>query len=108
MPLMRFFCLSLVVSALLAGRLAAAEAPAEGGPITFEQHIRPILKANCFRCHGGEEEFKGGLDLRLRRLMAAGGDSGSAIEPGKKDESLLYQRIRKGEMPPVDRKLTEA
>ena len=36
------------------------------GP-TFERDIRPIFKAHCFHCHGGEGETKGGLDLRLRR-----------------------------------------
>ena len=62
--------------------IVAADAPAAGGPITFEEHIRPILKAHCFRCHGGEEESKGSLDLRLRRTALTGGDSGPAISPG--------------------------
>src|SRR5438876_5244 len=33
--------------------------------LTFEQHVRPILKAHCFQCHGEEEKPKGKLDLRL-------------------------------------------
>ena len=33
-------------------------------PLTFEKDIRPILKANCFDCHGEGEKLKGGLDLR--------------------------------------------
>ena len=69
--------------------------PAACPTITFEQHVRPIFKAHCFRCHGGEEETKGGLDLRLRRLMVGGGDSGPAIVPGKHDESLLYATRRR-------------
>ncbi len=79
---------------------------ADDEPLTFEKHVRPIFKAHCFRCHGGEEEAKAGLDLRLRRLMAAGGESGPAIVPGNQAESLLVERLRSGEMPPTDKKLS--
>jgi mono/diheme cytochrome c family protein len=91
--------------AAIGAKASAEEAPTT---ITYEQHVRPIFKAHCFRCHGGEEETKGGLDLRLRRLMAGGGDSGPAIVPGKRDQSLLYARVLSGEMPPVDHKLSPA
>jgi cytochrome c553 len=37
--------------------------------LTFEQDVRPILKAHCTNCHGEEEKPKGGVDLRLRRFM---------------------------------------
>ncbi|MEX0679161.1 MAG: PSD1 and planctomycete cytochrome C domain-containing protein [Pirellulales bacterium] len=98
----------LVLFACLVARAPWARADDTGGKLTYEQHVRPILKANCFRCHGGEGETKGDLDLRLRRLIAAGGESGPAIVPGNRQESLLYQRVRAGEMPPTDRKLTPA
>jgi hypothetical protein len=73
---------------------------AEEPSVSFERDVRPILKATCFHCHGEEEELQGGLDVRLVRLMTAGGDSGAAIVPGKRDESYLFERIRDGEMPP--------
>jgi cytochrome c553 len=92
----------LIVLASLVALLGVAEAD----ELTYEQHVRPILKANCFRCHGGEGETKAGLDLRLRRLIAAGGESGAAIAPGKRGESLLFEKIAAGEMPPTDKKLT--
>jgi hypothetical protein len=83
-----------------------ASGPGRAAEPTFERHIRPILKANCFPCHGEGEKLKGGLDLRLRRLLVQGGESGPAIVPGKRDESLLFERIGKAEMPPGKKKLT--
>ncbi len=93
--------LLLCVAVGLATPLARAD-----DAVSFERDVRPILKAHCFHCHGGEEKTEGNLDLRLRRFMAAGGDSGPAIVPSNHAESLLYQRVASGEMPPVDKKLS--
>ena len=68
--------------------------------ITYEKHVRPFLKTHCFQCHGEGGELQGGLDVRLRRLIAKGGESGEVIVPGKPEESLLLQRLRDGDMPP--------
>jgi hypothetical protein len=51
--------------------------------LTYEQHVRPILKAHCFQCHGEQEKPKAKLDLRLVRLLRRGGRSGEAIVPGR-------------------------
>src|SRR5947207_2061521 len=89
------------------GWLLFASAPAiAAAPPTFEKDIRPILKAHCFECHGEGEKLKGGLDLRLRRLMLQGGDDGPVIVPGKPGQSLLFKLIHSGEMPKRDKKLT--
>lgn len=71
----------------------------------FETDIRPILKAHCFECHGEGEKLKGGLDLRLRRLILQGGDEGPALVPGKPDRSLIFKMVHSGEMPKRDKKL---
>lgn len=87
----------------LAALLALLLIPAIGRadePLTYEKHVRPILKAHCFQCHGEESEKKGNLDLRLRRLIVKGGDTGEGIVPGKPAESTLLQRIKDKEMPP--------
>lgn len=87
----------------LAGRVGAARAEE---PLTFEKHIRPILKAHCFQCHGEEEKPKAQLDLRLVRWIARGGKKGPAVVPGKPAASLLWTRIEAGEMPPGEKKLS--
>lgn len=74
----------------------------------FETDIRPILKASCFHCHGEKKEIEANLDLRLRRLISKGGDSGPALIPDSPEKSLLWQRIESGEMPPGDAQLTDS
>jgi mono/diheme cytochrome c family protein len=75
-------------------------------PVTFEKHVRPIFKTHCFLCHGEAGVTKGKLDLRLRRWLVRGGESGAAIAPGEPSESYLLSRISSGEMPPGDKKLS--
>ena len=72
----------------------------------FEDAVRPILKAHCFECHGEGKRPKGGLDVRLKRYLATGGDGGPVIVPGNAKKSLLLDKLRTGEMPPGKRKLT--
>ena len=93
----------LLLSALF---LMSAAGTALARPLTYERDVRPILKAHCFQCHGEDGVKRGELDVRLRRFLIAGGDSGAAIVPGKSDESLLFNRVTSGEMPPEDKKLS--
>ncbi|MSR32063.1 MAG: DUF1553 domain-containing protein [Gemmataceae bacterium] len=76
------------------------------GALDFENSIRPLLKTHCFECHGEGKKNRGGLDLRLKKSMARGGESGPAIEPGKPGKSLLVEKIQSGEMPPGKQKLS--
>ena len=92
---------ALSASSLLAAPATKPAAPAE---LTFERDIRPILKANCFHCHGEEGKTKGGLDVRLRHLLAKGGEHGPAIVPGKAEKSRLFTMVRDGEMPKGENK----
>ena len=91
--LLVFFCMS-------------GSAVAQEKPLTFETHIRPLLKAHCVECHGDGAKPKGSLDLRLKRLLLEGGNTGPALVAHKPGESLLIQRVKKGDMPPGKRKLT--
>lgn len=99
-PACRFLgiCVALFGSAVIA-------ADAVGDPV-FESDVRPILKANCFHCHGEDEKTEGKLDVRLARLIIRGGDNGPSIVPGQADQSPLVRRIAAGEMPPGEKKLS--
>lgn len=81
---------------------SAAASTSLAAELTYERDVRPILKTHCFHCHGEGGERRGGLDLRLRRLIAEGGQSGEVIVPGAAEGSLLLQRLRDGDMPPED------
>ena len=67
--------------------------------IDFLNEVGPLLAKRCAGCHDAVEK-KGGLNLTKRETLLSGGDSGPAIVPGKFDDSLLWQRIASGEMPP--------
>lgn len=90
-----------------AGKRTAVSSKKAEPAVSFEADVRPILKAYCFDCHGGGEKLEAKLDLRLRRFLVRGGDSGHAIVPGKPDQSLLLRRLKSGEMPPTTKKVPE-
>jgi hypothetical protein len=89
---------SFLAALLLAGFLPGA-LPAEDRPILFESDVRPLLEKHCLKCHQ-PSKAKGGLDVTRMPLILRGGDNGAAVVPGKPADSLLVQRVEKGEMPP--------
>ena len=83
---------------------AAAEPPRVP---TFEGDVLPVLNAHCLQCHGGVHQ-KNGLDLRTLPAVLKGGKGGAAVVPGKPDDSPLWQKLAKDEMPRTDNKVSEA
>ncbi len=82
-----------------------AVSAADDGLEFFEQRIRPVLVARCYKCHSADSpKAKGGLRLDLRTSTLEGGDSGPSLVPGKPDDSLLIKAIAwsgvVSEMPP--------
>jgi formylglycine-generating enzyme required for sulfatase activity len=70
--------------------LAGAASPARAADkVDFEHQIKPILELDCVRCHGAEKP-KGGLRLDTKSGALQGGDNGTALVPGKPDQSPLY------------------
>ncbi len=93
---------------LFCAHVAWAEAPAK---LDYNNHIRPILAENCFKCHGADEkQRKGKLRLDVRNEALAK----KAIIPGKPDESEVIKRLLTTEeddvMPPPKehRKISDA
>lgn len=98
----RLLALSAIV--LVPAFVAAAETPKVP---TFEGDVLPVLNAHCLQCHGGVHQ-KSGLDLRTLPAVLKGGKSGAAVVPGKPDDSLLWQKLAKDEMPKTDNKVSDA
>nr|ACO70936.1 hypothetical protein [uncultured Verrucomicrobiota bacterium] len=90
------------------GLLTLANIAHAAGPLTFEKDIRPILKTNCFQCHGEDGEKKGDLDVRLARFILKGGENGPAIVAGDPAKSHLLDLVKKGEMPKKKTKLKDS
>ncbi len=94
-------------SILLLGAIApsgafASESPTPDSGAFFEQHIRPILAAQCVECHGASKQ-KNGLRLDSREAMLVGGETGPAVVAGNAAESLMLRAVRHQdglEMPP--------
>ena len=108
------FCLVSTQVSLQAGDDVPGNSTAEAAPEPapeptseqiefFEKHVRPVLVAKCFSCHGPNQQ-KGGLRLDSRAALLAGGDSGPAIMLGDDAaESLLVDAVNHGDivqMPP--------
>ena len=93
-----------LIFSLLVGVASAAEDDSTTieSSVPFESTARLVFKTHCFHCHGESGVVEGGLDLRLRRLIVQGGDSGAAITPNDPSDSYLLDRMVDGEMPPEE------
>lgn len=59
----------------------------------YNQSVLPILRTNCYRCHGGFNH-RGGLNIVTRAGLLKGGHDGAVIVPGDASKSLLVRLIR--------------
>jgi len=101
------------IDTFLSAKIERAQSLAANTPRDVAEHfhtkVMPILRNECFRCHG--DKVQGGLQLNGREAALKGGDSGlPAVAAGKPDESELLTRVRstsEGErMPPTGKGLT--
>ena len=69
----------------------SAQAPA---PVDFARDVQPLLRANCYGCHGASLQsgnFR--LDRRRDSMPNRVGANGARIVPGNSAASRLYQRV---------------
>jgi hypothetical protein len=83
-------------------------APSPADVEFFEQQIKPILQANCWKCHGPVKQ-NGGLRLDHRTFILRGGDLGPAVSLEDPSDSNLLRAINyeELEMPPTGRLANE-
>ena len=75
--------------------------------VTYEEHIRPILRARCFSCHSANKK-EGDLNLSTYTSLRVGGGSGEVVEPGSAEDSYLWSLVSHESepfMPPKSDKL---
>ena len=63
----------------------------QAATVDFVRDVQPILRQNCYSCHGTKEQ-KNGLRLDRRKDAMRGGTI-RVIGPGNADGSRLYQRL---------------
>ncbi len=101
---------SLSVCALAAASHLLAQDAAPSSPAFYDAKIKPVLSANCYKCH--TDRMSGGLRLDSREAILKGGDSGPAIVVGSPDKSLLVTAVHQTDpdlkMPPKGAKLSDA
>ncbi|MBY0374369.1 MAG: PSD1 and planctomycete cytochrome C domain-containing protein [Bryobacteraceae bacterium] len=91
---------------ILIGSILAARGYSQ---VDFARDVQPILRKNCYGCHGAAMQQSG---FRLDHGPSAlkGGYSGASIIPGDATKSTLIQRVsgEKGVpvMPPMGKRLT--
>ena len=87
--------LALCATALTSLLAPGIQAQDKAGVAFFEKHIRPVLVKECYSCHSAKAKaVKGSLLLDSRAGWTRGGESGTAVVPGKPGESLLIEAVR--------------
>ncbi|WP_443217394.1 c-type cytochrome domain-containing protein [Rhodopirellula sp. P2] len=92
-----------------AGVFAAdAKSTDEPAKVTFEDHVKPILRQHCLNCHS-QSDKRGGLAMDSYGAMMEGGGSGEIVyDDGDAETSRLWQLVNHDDtpvMPPSQPKL---
>ena len=78
--------LLLTVAALALPLAASAQ------KVTYDEHILPVFKNSCLKCHGSDKP-KADLDLSSFGGAMKGGSSGLIVTGGDPDGSVLYKVV---------------
>lgn len=97
--LLRLSILAIVIAAAFSTSSHAAD------KITYQTHVKPILREHCFACHSQDDAS---ADLALDSLdsLLSGGAGGEVLVAGDPDASRLWKLVTHQEapkMPPGDK-----
>jgi cytochrome c len=74
-------------------KVVAQADPAPNTMAYYNDKVQPILRENCYRCHGAPNH-RGGLQIDTKSGLLRGGHDGAVIVPGHPEQSLLISLIR--------------
>ncbi|NBV23713.1 MAG: hypothetical protein EBS05_17555 [Proteobacteria bacterium] len=77
---------------LLAAAVVVLPFAASAQKVTFDEHILPLFKNQCLKCHNAEKP-KADLDLSTFSATMKGGSSGLIVTGGDPDGSSLYKVV---------------
>ena len=99
--------LAVILAVGLLGSPRSVASPTPEQIAFFETKIRPVLAKHCYQCHSADAlragKLKASLLVDSRDGMMKGGESGAAVVPKNKEESLLLAALKYDgfEMPPA-------
>ena len=59
----------------------------------YKKEIHPILKENCFKCHGGEAKLKGKFRITSREGLMRGGELGAGVDESEPLKSVILDMV---------------
>ncbi|MEM9281299.1 MAG: PSD1 and planctomycete cytochrome C domain-containing protein, partial [Verrucomicrobiota bacterium] len=84
------------IALLLGGLILASNVEVTGNEVGekfYADQVFPILKQNCFECHGGEDKLRGHFRITSREGLLEGGDFGPAYDEEDPATSLLLEMV---------------
>ncbi|HEX4143413.1 MAG TPA: c-type cytochrome domain-containing protein [Pirellulales bacterium] len=113
-PSLPGFLLLAAAQCLLVTSAAGLRADEPAAPaavkISYDEHVRPILREHCATCHN-QDTKKSDLAIDSYTALMQGGAGGAVILPGDLDGSRLWALVSHSEepkMPPNQDKLADA
>ncbi len=71
---------------------AACAVSAAEPVVTYDEHIKPIFREHCLKCHGDDTQ-KAGFNFSTYEAVLKGGNGGPAVVAGRASTSLVFQAI---------------
>ncbi|MBI1369849.1 MAG: DUF1553 domain-containing protein [Planctomycetes bacterium] len=91
---MRWLAVAMLLLVIGPRGWAADDAgPEVDGVKFFESQVRPILEANCFKCHGNETKIRANLYLTSHAGVMRGSEVGPVVDLQNPADSLLLKMI---------------